>query len=113
MPYAAALSTTRDTLGALDEVCSRALNELQGTPDLALLFFSSHHLEAAQSLAETAQHRLAARCLLGCGGEAIVGNDQEIETTPALSLWLARWQASVELLPFHLVAEQTPDGLSL
>ena len=42
-----------------------------------------------------------------------IGNDQEIETTPALSLWLARWQTSVELLPFHLVAEQTPDGLSL
>ncbi len=60
MPYAAALSTTRDTRQALDEVCNRALEELQATPDLALLFFSPHHSEAAPSLARTAQQRLAA-----------------------------------------------------
>jgi len=113
MPYAAALSTTRDTRQALDEVCNRALEELQATPDLALLFFSPHHSEAAPSLARTAQQRLAARCLLGCGGEAIVGNAQEIEAAPALSLWLGSWSAQVELQPFHLVVEQTPDGLSL
>lgn len=113
MPYAAALSTTRETLRALDEVCTRALKDLQATPDLALLFFSPHHFEAAPSLAETAQQRLASRCLLGCGGEAIVGNDREIEAAPALSLWLARWPSPVEIQPFHLVAEQTPDGLSL
>jgi small ligand-binding sensory domain FIST len=113
MPYAAALSTSRETLRALDEVCTRALEELQATPDLALIFFSPHHLEAPQSLALAAQKRLAARCLLGCGGEAIVGNDQEIEAAPALSLWLASWSAQVELQPFHLVAEQTPDGLSV
>ena len=113
MPYAAALSTTQETLRALDEVCGRALEQLQAAPDLALIFFSPHHAEAAQALAETAQERLAARCLLGCGGQAIVGNDQEIETAPALSLWLARWSARVELQPFHLTAEQTPDGFSL
>jgi small ligand-binding sensory domain FIST len=113
MPYAAALSTTRETLRALDEVCGRALGQLQAAPDLALLFFSPHHAETAQALAETAQERLGARCLLGCGGQAIVGNDQEIETAPALSLWLARWPARVALQPFHLTAEQTPDGFSL
>jgi small ligand-binding sensory domain FIST len=113
MPYAASLSTNRDPTRALDEVCARALEHLQATPDLALMFFSPHHVEAAQSLAETAQKRLAVRCLLGCGGEAIVGNDQEVETAPALSLWLARWSAQVDLQPFHLMAEQTPDGLSL
>jgi small ligand-binding sensory domain FIST len=113
MPYAAALSTNRDTSRALDEVCTQALERLQGSPELALLFFSAHHVEAAQSLAETAQKRLAARCLLGCGAEAIVGNDQEIEAAPALSLWLARWSVPAELEPFHLLAEQTPDGLSI
>jgi small ligand-binding sensory domain FIST len=113
MPYAAALSTTRDTMRAVDEVCIKVLEELQGTPDLALVFFSPHHIKAAQPLAETAQKRLAARCLLGCSGEAIVGNDQEIEAASALSLWGARWPAGVDLQPCHLVAEQTPDGLSL
>lgn len=113
MPYAAFLSTNHDSSRALDEVCTRALDQLQGTPDLALLFFSPHHVEAAESLAEAAQNRLSARCLLGCGGEAVVGNDQEVEIAPALSLWLARWSAPVDLQPFHLVAEQTPDGPGL
>jgi small ligand-binding sensory domain FIST len=113
MPYAAALSTNRDTNRALDEMCREALERLQGSPDLALLFFSRHHLGAAQSLAETAQQRLAARCLLGCGGEAIVGNDQEIEAAPAVSLWLAHWTLPVELEPFHLLVEQTPEGVSI
>jgi small ligand-binding sensory domain FIST len=113
MPYAAALSTTPETGRAVDEVCTRALEQLQGTPDLALIFFSPHHIEAAESLGELAQRHLSARCLMGCGGEAIVGNDQEIEAAPALSIWLARWSAPVELQPFHLVSEQTPDGFSL
>jgi small ligand-binding sensory domain FIST len=112
MPYAAALSTTRETIRAVDEVCTRALGELRASPDLAVLFFSPHHLEAAQELAEKAQQRLAARCLVGCGGEALVCNDQEIEAAPALSLWVACWSAQVDLQPFHLVVEQTPDGLS-
>ncbi len=113
MHFAAALSTILDTEQALAEVCARALESLQGTPELALLFFSPHHAEAAEQLAATAQQRLSARCLLGCMGEAIVGNDQEIEQGPALSLWLGRWPQRVELEPFHLELEQTPDGRSL
>jgi small ligand-binding sensory domain FIST len=113
MPFAAALSLAPQTGPAIDEVCSRALEQLQGTPDLALVFFSPHHAASAEKLAATLQERLHARCLFGCGGEAIVGNEQEIERSPALSLWLARWSRPVELEPFHLVLERTPDGDSL
>jgi small ligand-binding sensory domain FIST len=113
MPFAAALSTTAATLRALDEVCAAASGQLQGTPDLALLFFSSHHAEAAVSLAAQAQQRLRPRCLLGCMGEAIVGNDREIENGPALCLWLGCWGQAVTLEPFHLTLERTPDGHSL
>jgi small ligand-binding sensory domain FIST len=112
MPFAAALSTSRDTNKALEEVCSQALAQIQGAPDLAVLFFSPHHAPAAARLA-AAQKRLGARCLFGCPGEAIVGNDQEVEQNPALSLWLGRWPAEVTLTPFHLVAEETADGYTL
>ena len=71
MPYAAALSTNPETKAAVDEICARALEELGAAPDLAMLFFSPHHVEASQALAQRAQERLAARCLLGCGGEAM------------------------------------------
>jgi len=113
MPYAAALSLARETQRASDEVSNQALQELGGTPDLAFVFFSPHHGEETEAIAATLQERLSARCLLGCTGEAIVGNDQEIEKGPALSLWLGRWQEPVELEPFHLALEETPDGFSL
>jgi small ligand-binding sensory domain FIST len=113
MPFSAALSTARESTRALDEICKRALGELQGAPDLAFLFFSPHHAAEAATLAASAQARLGARCLLGCSGEAIVGNDQEIERQPAMSLWLGRWTQPVQLDPFHLVMDQTPDGFSL
>jgi small ligand-binding sensory domain FIST len=113
MPFAATLSTVDETTRALDEVCTRALGQLQGTPDLALLFFSPHHSPAAATLAKAARQRLSARCLLGCSGESIVGNDQEIEDGPALSLWLGRWSRPVELEPFRLALEPTSDGFSL
>jgi small ligand-binding sensory domain FIST len=113
MPFAAALSTNAATEKALNEVCGRALEQLGARPDLALLFFSPHHLPAAADLASRAQERLGARCLLGCVGEAIVGNDREIEDGPAVSLWLGRWAQPVELEPFRMTLEQTPDGYSL
>ncbi len=112
MRFAAALSTAPDTACAIEEACNRALTSLQGDPELALVFFSPHHAEAAEKIA-TVQQRLSARCLLGCVGEAIVGNDQEIEQGPALSLWLGRWPRRVELEPFHLELHHTPDGRSL
>jgi small ligand-binding sensory domain FIST len=113
MPFAAALSTRPDTSQAVAEACDRVQEQWSGPPDLALLFFSPHHGEAALALVAAVQERLAPRCLLGCSGESIVGNDREVEQGPALSLWLGRWQGDVQLTPFHLVLEQTPDGYSL
>src|SRR5439155_3711819 len=98
---------------ALEEVCARTQNVLGGAADLAVLFYSPHHRAAAETLAPALQQRLSPRCLLGCAGESIVGNDREVEDGPALSLWLARWTKKVELTSFHLVHEATPDGQSL
>jgi small ligand-binding sensory domain FIST len=113
MPFAAALSTREDSKRALTEVCERALSRLESKPDLALLFFSPHHLGAARALAAAASERLAARCLLGCPGQGLLADDREIEEGPALCLWLARWQRPVALSSFHLALTYTPDGTSL
>jgi small ligand-binding sensory domain FIST len=113
MAYAAALSVVSETDQAIDEVCSQALAGLESQPDLALLFFSPHHVEAAETIATNVQERLGAGCLIGCPGEAIVGNDQEIEGCPALSLWLAQFPKTAHLHPFHLEIEKTPEGHTL
>jgi small ligand-binding sensory domain FIST len=113
MPFAAALSVAPETDRAIDEVCSSALDRLDARPDLALLFFSAHHKAAVESFAAAVQARLGARCLLGCPGEAIVGNDQEIEDGAAVSLWLAQFAPVVRLHAFHLEVEKTAEGHSL
>src|SRR5206468_10159952 len=113
MPFAAAIATAAATEQALDEICTRALDGLKETPDLAVLFFSAHHAAKAEWIATTARERSGAKCLLGCVGEAIVGNEREVEHRPAMSLWLARWARPVAMEPFHLELEETPDGYSL
>lgn len=113
MPFAASLSTLPKTKLAFEEACERARAQLSGNIDLAFLSFSSHHANEAEWLAATTQERLAPRVLLGCVGEAIVGNDREIEDQPALVVWLGRWSKPIQMEPFHLVLEQTADGHSL
>jgi small ligand-binding sensory domain FIST len=113
MPFAAALSTAPDSQQALQEVCTQALSLLPAPPDLAMLFYSPHHLSQVAEFAPLAQQKLKARCLLGCPGETVIGNDQEIEDGPAMSLWLGKWSQPVQMTPFHLYLEQTFEGLSL
>jgi small ligand-binding sensory domain FIST len=112
MPFAAALSTARETGRALDEVCERAATPLGSPPDLAVAFFTPHHSPAAD---ETVRRlgQLRPRCLLGCVAETVIGNDREVEEGPALALWLAKWRGAVQPEPFQVSLEGTADGPSL
>jgi small ligand-binding sensory domain FIST len=112
MPFAAAMSTAESTAQALSEIGS-AGEKLGVPPDLAVVFFSAHHADAAATIAKELQQRLHPRGLIGCIGEAIIGAGREIEHAPALSLWLGHWNGRAEIAPFHLVPQQSPDGLSL
>jgi small ligand-binding sensory domain FIST len=113
MPFSAALSTEPDTRKGIDEISSGAVAALQGPPDLALLFFSPHHVGEVARQAGDFRKRLGTSCLLGCSGESIVGNEQEIEQRPALSLWLARWTSPVQIEPFRIAFEQAPSANQL
>ncbi len=113
MPFAAALSTVEPTLRAVEEVCTQTRRCLPGEVDLGILFFSTHHSRAAEDLVRAVRERLAPRCLLGCVAESVIGNEREIEQSPALSLWACRWARPVTMEPFHLVMERTADGPSL
>jgi small ligand-binding sensory domain FIST len=113
MPFASSLSTAPTTDAALLDVCSFVRKQLADAPDLAVLFFSIHHGDNADDIVRLVQERLSPRCLLGCIGESIVGNDQEIERGPALSLWAAKWAHPVAMAPFQLMLERTSEGPSL
>src|SRR5207253_11333191 len=100
MPFSSALSTAPETEAAVAECL--ALVQWQGPVDLAMVFFAPAHRDAARSIAESVSEALKPRCLLGCQGETVVGNDREVERGPALSLWLGRWSDEVGVTPFDL-----------
>jgi small ligand-binding sensory domain FIST len=112
MPFTAALSTAHRTADALAEVLASVRRNVPDKPDLALVFFSPHHVAGADSIARGI-FQLEPRCLLGCVGESIIGNEREIEGAPALSLWLGQWPRPVEVESFHLRLERTSEGPSL
>ncbi len=113
MPFAAALSTHEDYAKAFEEVCSGVEQQLQSEPDLALLFYAPEFLPDCYKLAHQVQERLKPKCVMGCPGESIIGGNREVERSPAMSLWAAKWSQRVTLHPFHLYMEQTSEGLSL
>ena len=106
--FAAALSTRNDASKAIDEVCDAALGQLAATPDFAMAFISPAYGQL-EPLAARLCERLGTENILGCTGESIVGNGQEIEGEAAVSLWLAHLPG-VSLTPMHLDFERTPEG---
>lgn len=106
---ASALSVQEDTSAALREACRGALEQLGGTPDLAMLFFSHHHGPNSDRLAAEACKLLGTENLMGCSGEAIVGTGREVEQDSAISVWLARWPG-VKSSIFGLQFERTREG---
>jgi small ligand-binding sensory domain FIST len=111
MPFASILSTEADTNAAIADCLARA--SWSGPVDLAMVFFAPSHRKAALDIAQAFSAALKPRCLLGCQGETVVGNDREVEQGPALALWLGRWAGEADLTPFHLTVEETSEGMAL
>jgi len=103
--FASTLSTQVDSREAAAEVCAQALSKFDGTPDLAFLFFSSHHVDAADAIAAQVCDAIGTENLLGCSGESIAGTGQEVEMEPAMSLWLAKLPNST-LRPMRLESQR-------
>lgn len=106
---AAAISTESNTERAVEQVCRQALAALDAPPTLALAFVSHHHGPDFGPLAGQVAKLTQAGHLLGCTGEAIVGNGHEIEGRPAVSLWLAHLPA-VSVRSMHLEFDETTEG---
>jgi small ligand-binding sensory domain FIST len=107
--FAAALSTLVDTCAAVKQVCDSAMSQLNATPNLALVFASPHHVQNLADVASQICDAIGSESLLGCTGEAIVGGNREIESQPAISLWLAAMPETTVTL-MHLEFDQTPEG---
>ncbi len=107
--FAAAVSTVADSPRAIAEVCDRACSQLGEPADLALVFVTHHHADAFPTLAQEVGRASRAANVLGCTAEAVVAGRREIESQPAIALWLARLHGA-RVVPMHLEFEQTAEG---
>jgi small ligand-binding sensory domain FIST len=92
MKCVSALSTARSASTAFHQILERldaAPDAAEGAPpaDLTVIFSSRHHAPVLGKLSQAFLEAGRTRHVLGCTGESIVGDDQEIERTPALAVW--------------------------
>jgi small ligand-binding sensory domain FIST len=111
MRWAAAASRRPEATAAAAEVAATLAAALgPGPVDLALAFFSAHHVAAAEPLAQALRERLRPGCLAGASGHGVVTSEHEIEGEPALSVMAARLPGVV-VSPFVLGSEGWDEAL--
>lgn len=88
--FAVGLSKSSDTEAAARDLADEIRAKLNHAPiDLACLFFSAHHASKADLLASMIQQSLRPRVMVGCSGEGVIADAEELETAPAVTLWAA------------------------
>ena len=90
------------------EAGRRAVDEAQASlgglpPALAVLFASAHFFDSAEDLAVAVTEQAGPVPLIGCVAEAVAGGPREVESEPAVSLWLAAGLGPVETYAMEFV----------
>lgn len=111
--FASAVSRSLDTEAAARDLVDEIRGKLGSVrPDLACLFFSSHHISRAEVLAETIADALHVRVCIGCSGEGVIAGAEEMETAPAVTFWTACLPGAT-LTPVRLSFSPMQDQFSL
>jgi small ligand-binding sensory domain FIST len=104
-----ALVLTADPGEAATRAVAQATEVLgDASPSLAVLFASAHFLGVAEALVAAISNALGRLPLIGCVGEAVAGGAREIESQPAVSLWLGSDLGPVETFAMEYL--RTPSG---
>ena len=90
------------------EAARRAVDEARAAlgglpPALAVLFASAHFFGSAEDLAAAVAEQAGPVPLIGCVAEAVAGGPREVESEPAVSLWLAAGLGPVETYAMEFV----------
>jgi len=95
------------------EAARRAVGEARASlgdtpPSFAVLFASAHFFGSAQDLVTAVADETGQIPLIGCVAEAVAGGAREVESGPAVALWLAAGLGPVETFGMEFV--RTPTG---
>jgi small ligand-binding sensory domain FIST len=109
MKAAGALVITADPGAAARQAVTQARDALKGKPpSLAVLFASAHFLGSADVLLAAIAEQAGPLPLIGCVGQAVAGGAREVESEPAVSLWLGAGLGPVETFAMEFI--RTPSG---
>jgi small ligand-binding sensory domain FIST len=104
-----ALVLTADPGAAARRAVAQARDALGDTsPSLAVLFASAHFLDSADTLLAAIAEQAGPLPLIGCVAEAVAGGAREVESEPAISLWLGAGLGPVETFAMEFI--RTPSG---
>jgi small ligand-binding sensory domain FIST len=104
-----ALVLTEDPSEAATRAVAQATKALgDAAPSLAVLFASARFLGTAEALVAAIAEQTGPLPLIGCVGESVAGGAREIESEPAVSLWLGAGLGPVETFAMEYV--RTPSG---
>ncbi len=110
----AAVSTEHDPLAAGVEAGRAAAAALgESDPDLAVVFASGAHLAAPEATLAGITSVIDPQALIGCGAGGVLGDDRELESGTALTVWMATFDGGGSVTPFHasLAESGEIDGL--
>jgi small ligand-binding sensory domain FIST len=104
-----ALVLTADPVAAARRAVAQARDALGDiSPSLAVLFASAHFLYSADALLAAIAEQAGPLPLIGCVAEAVAGGAREVESEPAISLWLGAGLGPVETFAMEFI--RTPSG---
>jgi small ligand-binding sensory domain FIST len=87
---------------ALNEITTSLLNQMAEQPiDFAQVFLTPHFRSLVNSVIKRLQAGLKPKVLIGCTAESVIGQQHEIEHSPAIAVVTAHLPG-VELIPFKL-----------
>lgn len=110
MRFHSAVSDQDDASAAASRAVAETRAALGGEIDLVFLFFTAHHHDDADAVAERVWRELDPQAVIGCSGEGVIGGDAEIERRPGLAI-LAASMPGVRLHSFHLRGDDWHDVL--
>jgi small ligand-binding sensory domain FIST len=96
-----------------DQAARRAVGQARASlgdasPSFAVLFASAHFFASAEALVAAVAAEAGRLPLIGCVAEAVAGGGREVESEPAVALWLAADLGPVETFAMEFV--QTASG---
>lgn len=84
------VSIRGDSVEAFEEATASIKEQIGGSPDVVLAFFSPHHRDHAGKLLEVIQRDLTPDAITGSSMSGVIGGGREHQAGPGVSLWAAR-----------------------